>query len=236
MRARNIKPGFFRNPELADAGPLAQLLFAGLWCMADKEGRLKDAPRVIKAELFPYYEVDVNRELTVLARLGHVRRFVRDGMGIIEVTNFKKHQNPHHTEKASVLPGWDGVSACFDCTPEIHGEVTVSSPLENGEYPADSLIPDSLIQQDKKPPLYSPLTGGTKQKVRRVREKSIAHTMPPDWKPNSDHQELAWELGLHLNVEHTNFVNFHLAKGSKFVNWDRALNTWLYNAKKFERK
>ena len=68
MRARNIKPGFFKNPDLADAGPAAQLLCVGLWCMADKEGRLKDQPRVIKAEVFPYYEIDINRELTVIQR------------------------------------------------------------------------------------------------------------------------------------------------------------------------
>lgn len=146
MRARNLKPGFFKNPDLADAGPHAQLLFAGLWLLADKEGRLKDQPRFIKAEVFPYYDVDVHRELTVIERLGHIHRYVSSGIGVIEVCNFKKHQSPHHTEKASDLPACECPKPCISSVREIHGELTVNSPLRNGEYPSDSLIPDSLIQ------------------------------------------------------------------------------------------
>ncbi len=137
MRARNIKPGFFKNPDLADAGPAVQLLFAGLWCMADKEGRLKDSPRIIKAEIFPYYDMDVNGGLTVLERIGLLRRYVTDGVPVIEVTNFKKHQSPHHTEKSSELPA-------FRC-------LTVNSPKSNGGNPSDSLIPDSLIPDSQNP-------------------------------------------------------------------------------------
>ena len=144
MRARNVKPGFFKNPDLADAGPAAQLLSIGLWCMADREGRVKDQPRVIKAEVFPYYDVDVNGELTVLSRLGHIRRYVSAGIPVIEVLNFKKHQCPHHTEKASDLPAFDPASACIDSTPDIHREITVNSRKSNGGNPSDSLIPDSL--------------------------------------------------------------------------------------------
>lgn len=143
MRARNLKPGFFKNYELADAGPIAQLLFQGLWLLADKEGRLKDQPRLIKAEIFPYYEADVNGELTVLARLGHIRRYVTAGIAVIEVCNFKKHQSPHHTERASDLPAPDPASPCISTPPEINREVTVKSPLEHGGNPSDSLIPDS---------------------------------------------------------------------------------------------
>lgn len=147
-RARNIKPGFFKNYYLADLGPMCQLLFAGLWCLADKEGRLEDKPRFIKAELFPYYDCDVNGELTKLERLGFVSRFSARGMSVIEIANFKKHQSPHHTEKASDLPCFDerdDVSDCFETEKVIHGDTTVSSPLEDGGNPPDSLIPDSLI-------------------------------------------------------------------------------------------
>ncbi len=145
MRARNLKPGFFKNYELADAGPIAQLLFQGLWLLADKEGRLKDQPRLIKAEVFPYYDADVNGELTVLARLGHIRRYVALGIAVIEVCNFKKHQSPHHTERASDLPAFDPETSTKSKSPEIHGEVTVNPPSSNGGNPSDSLIPDSLI-------------------------------------------------------------------------------------------
>jgi len=147
-RARNIKPGFFKNYELADLGPHCQLLFAGLWCLADKEGRLEDKPRLIKVEVFPYYEVDVNRELTKLERCDFVRRYVAHGVPVIEILNFKRHQSPHHTEKASELPGWeerDPVSPCFETKQAINGDATVNPQIEDGGNPPDSLIPDSLI-------------------------------------------------------------------------------------------
>jgi hypothetical protein len=157
-RARNIKPGFFKNYDLADLGPIAQLLFAGLWCLADKEGRLEDKPRLIKAEVFPYYDADVNGELTKLERLGFVSRYSAGGVDVIFIREFKKHQSPHHTERASELPAEPEkkLSAPLPVrTPETHGEATVKSPLENGGNPPDSPIPDSLIPDspiaDEKP-------------------------------------------------------------------------------------
>ena len=66
-RSRNIKPGFFLNDELAECDPLARLLFAGLWCIADREGRLEDRPKRIKAEVLPYDDCDVDELLNQLA-------------------------------------------------------------------------------------------------------------------------------------------------------------------------
>lgn len=154
-RARNIKPGFFKNYDLADAGPQVQLLFAGLWCLADREGRLEDKPRFIKVEIFPYYDFDVNGGLTELERLKFICRYRVDDMAIIQVLNFKKHQSPHKTEKASALPTMEfsakesnsKTSSCVD-----NGEPTVISPLDNDGNPPDSLIhrlTDSLIPEEK---------------------------------------------------------------------------------------
>ena len=60
MRARNIKPGFFKNEDLAECSPWARLCFAGLWTLADRDGRLEDRPKRIKAELFAFDAVDVD--------------------------------------------------------------------------------------------------------------------------------------------------------------------------------
>lgn len=152
-RARNIKPGFFKNYELADQGPYAQILFAGLWCLADREGRLEDKPRLIKAELFPYYECDVNGELTKLERLKLISRYVVGGVSIIQVSNFKKHQTPHNTEKASILPAFNGEEQSPVTVSEQSTDLTVDSRKSNGGNPPDSLIPDSLnTDTGNKPP------------------------------------------------------------------------------------
>ena len=55
-RARNIKPGFFRNSDLVELPMDARLLFIGLWTLADRMGRLEDRPKQIKMEIFPAEE------------------------------------------------------------------------------------------------------------------------------------------------------------------------------------
>lgn len=135
MRARNIKPGFFKNDVLAEMSMTARLLFIGLWCLADRDGRLEKRPLRIKAEIFPYDNIKINGELTALERNGFIKTYHVDGQEYLQVVNFKTHQNPHHTEAKSKLPAiTDG---CI---------IPENSPLNNGGYPADSLIPDSLIQ------------------------------------------------------------------------------------------
>lgn len=133
-RARNIKPGFFKNEDLGTADPFVSLLFAGLWTLADKAGILEDRPLRIKAELFPYRDnFDINGYLTVIHQFGLIHRYEVDGVKYIQVAKFKEHQNPHHTEKNSTYPSYS--DSC---------KITVKAPLITGDAPADSLIPDSL--------------------------------------------------------------------------------------------
>lgn len=103
-RARNIKPGFFKNDLLAECSPLARLLFAGLWCEADREGRLEDRPKRIKAECLPYDETECDDLLNELAAHGFITRYVVEGTGYIAINEFAKHQNPHQRELPSVIP------------------------------------------------------------------------------------------------------------------------------------
>lgn len=136
MRSRNIKPGFFKNDELGGMDPLTRLLFAGLWCYADKAGRFEWRPKRIMAEILPYD----NGELTVIARplveRGFIVPYEVDGSEYCQVVNFDDHQHPHHTEKESKIPSLD--------------KGTVISRLSNGYNPSDSLIPDSLIPDSDK--------------------------------------------------------------------------------------
>jgi hypothetical protein len=105
MRARNIKPGFFENEDLASLSPYARLLFIGLWCMADREGRLEDRPKKISALIFPYEEVDIESLLSDLHFCDSlIQRYTVEGHRYIQIKNFLKHQKPHPHEPASVLP------------------------------------------------------------------------------------------------------------------------------------
>jgi hypothetical protein len=232
-RARNLKPNFFKNYELADAGMACQLLFEGLWCLADREGRLEDKPRLIKAELFPYYDVDVNRELTVLARLKFIDRYVVDGIAVIEVRNFKKHQNPHHTEKPSILPGKPVKEAGNPHeirTSDNNGYLTVNSPLQDGEYLADSLllIPDSLLLNPSS--LIPEIEAEKKEKVRKP--KATATRLPTDWKPSDEDIEFCRHESPHLDAKKVGekFRDYWIAKGGKDalkIDWSATWRNWV---------
>jgi hypothetical protein len=102
-RIRSLKIGFFHNESLCDLSPWHRLLFGGLWLIADREGRLEDRPRRIKAELFPYDELDVDVLLSDLARRGFLLRYDANGVPAIAIVNFLKHQCPNAKESPSCL-------------------------------------------------------------------------------------------------------------------------------------
>lgn len=108
MRSRNIKPGFFKNEYLASLSPLHRILFAGLWCCADREGRLQDRPLRIKAEVLPYDNCDANSMLEDLQQAEFIVRYKIDGSSFIQIANFTVHQQPHHKEVGSTIPAPKG--------------------------------------------------------------------------------------------------------------------------------
>lgn len=141
-RSRNIKPGFFLNDKLADVEPLGRILFAGLWCIADRKGRLEDRPRRIKAEVLPYDNCDLDDLLNQLVKHGFIIRYEVDGEAYIQVTNFMKHQNPHKNERDSEIPA-----------PDCSHTSTIQAPEHSDTNPADSLnlIPDSRTRRTDSP-------------------------------------------------------------------------------------
>ena len=135
-RSRNIKPGFFKNDQLAECQPLARLLFAGLWCEADRSGRLLDRPKKIKVECLPYDECDCDKLLEELRAAGFIARYRVGDANYIQVLAFEKHQNPHKNEALSELPAMTPGSERKE-----YGTSTVQEPKKPE---ALGLIPDSL--------------------------------------------------------------------------------------------
>jgi len=103
-RIRSIKPGVWLDEELASLPFEWRLLFIGLWGLADREGRLEDRPRAIKAQCLPYDAVDVDAGLGELARAGFVLRYEAGGRRLILVPGFKRHQIINSREPQSILP------------------------------------------------------------------------------------------------------------------------------------
>lgn len=121
-RTRNIKPGFFKNEGLAELGFPSMILFAGLWTLADREGRLEDRPKRIKAEVFPYHRVDIDDLLSRLDQHHFIERYELSGNRYITIPTWKQHQHPNKKEGPSIIPA-----------PNKHGADTVPAP--NGHQP-----------------------------------------------------------------------------------------------------
>lgn len=121
-RTRNIKPGFFKNEELAECSMASRLLFAGLWTLADREGRLEDRPKRIKADIFPYEDIDCDTLLNELRQKNFIIRYENSKNKFIQICTFTVHQQPHYKEVASVIAApdaWQDSGVTAGGVPEI---------------------------------------------------------------------------------------------------------------------
>jgi hypothetical protein len=99
-----LKPGFFTNEFLLELPFEYRLLFAGLWCHADRKGRLEDRPKRLRMLIFPADDVDIDAGLSALASKGFILRYEVDGQRYISIVKFLDHQKPHLREAVSTIP------------------------------------------------------------------------------------------------------------------------------------
>lgn len=149
-RARNIKPSFFDNDELAEIEPLGRLLFIGLWTICDHQGNLEWRAKRVKKQLLAYDDCDIEQLAINLDKSGFVRFYSDSDKIYLNIVNFLKHQNPHKNEreKGTDIPDYsEEMRQAIDLK-----ELTINRDLsglnqdDDGTNPADSLIPypDSL--------------------------------------------------------------------------------------------
>jgi len=215
-RARNIKPGFFKNDLLAECHPLARILFSGLWCEADREGRLEDRPKRLKAEYLPYDDCDADELLDQLASRGFILRYAHGSGRYIAVVEFAKHQNPHMKEAASTIPA-----------PCKHGASTVQATEQHEASPADSLSLDSpsLIPESSSDADASVVVGKPKTpmcphdaivslyhellpSLTRVRDWTDARQalLRKRWSEDAERQSLEWWRNFFAYVAESDFL------------------------------
>jgi hypothetical protein len=148
-RTRSIKPEFFDDPDVADLSHAARLFFIGLWTQADREGRLEDNPRRLKARLFPYDNVDLEALAVELHGKDMIDRYSdNNGRHYLWVRNFRKHQHPHPKEPQSVIPSPDASAV------KRNGEPCkkTASKAGTGYLVLGTDEPPSVVGRSKNPP------------------------------------------------------------------------------------
>lgn len=237
-RARNIKPGFFRNEVLAELDPTTRLLFAGLWTIADRAGRLEDRPKRIKADVLPYDDGDVSSMLEALARRSFIARYKHGASSYIQILNFDKHQNPHRSERDSEIPPMDDADQEAsspadndDQKPEESGKTsehptnTVQAPESHSTNRADSLVTDSHD---------SGIPGGDARAREAPRRK---HKIPDDFAVTDEMR--AWVIektdvsASSIDAETEKFRDHFTANGETKVDWIAAWRNWIRRSPDF---
>lgn len=238
-RARNIKPGLFKNELLVEQSLFVRLLFVGLWTLADREGRLEDRPKRIRLELFPYDNDDVDSALNILVENGFIVRYQAAGFNVIHIVNFLKHQTPHGTEKDSMLPGPDGEFNVnlrnkfgYVTGSKRHNNVKSEDNnvhlQDNNKCTPVSKLPDSLNPDS--------LNTTTNVVVKEKKTRKVACSLPEVFYPDETGVALANEFSVSIQKELPNFCDYYKSKGETRADWQASWRTWVRNASKFSGK
>ncbi len=201
-RARNIKPGFYANEDLAECSIWARFIFPGLWMLADRGGRIEDRPKRIKGELLRYDDIEIEPLLAELAARGFIVRYRADEQQLIQVTAFMRHQNPHHREAHSVLPAPPGDMR----EPAVAGDSASSINSAASRKPEAEPVANGQVQ-DKSEESPEPASGSAQPRqglavlipdslIPDSKEKHASHAQTPSGKSNAmTAKERVWSLG-----------------------------------------
>lgn len=217
-RARNIKPSFFKNEELAQCTHGARLVFIGLWTLADRDGRLEDRPLRIKAELFPYEEVPISEWLDQLAVRGFIFRYSCACHKFIQVINFCKHQSPHVKEAASTMPA-----------PDKHDIETMLAHLNPD---CGILNPErGILNPDKS---HTGLESGTNGSAKTARKKFVKPTLE---EVEAYCDERGNIVPAQAFIDHYESCGWVVGKGKPMKDWKAAIRSvWEPNHRKPESR
>jgi len=106
-RIRTVKPEFFTSESVISVSPLARLFFIGLWCEADKEGRLKWKPKTLKFRYLPGDSVNIEKLCKELEAENMIVTYSVNDVDYCEIPGFGSHQVINNREKESTLPSRD---------------------------------------------------------------------------------------------------------------------------------
>ncbi|MBS0521857.1 MAG: hypothetical protein JSR90_24395, partial [Proteobacteria bacterium] len=228
-RIRTIKPEFFTSDDICALSPLARLLYVGLWCEADRAGRLVWMPRVFKRRYLPDDACEIEALADELVTRGLI---VLYGDGLAHIPTFGRHQHVNPREAASRLPAPDASSRGDDASGR--GGDASSCADDASERGSDASGRGSDAQGGREG-IGEGREGESERESEPVREGGRAQALPADWKP--DEEDLAWaatarpDLGAAaLDAETERFRNHALANARTAHRWGPNWRNWIARA------
>lgn len=135
-RLRVIRPEFWTDDRIGECSPQARLLFIATWNFADDHGGLDRSAKQLKAQAFPYDDLDVEPLVQELLRAGVLVEYEAVGKKYLHIKNFGKHQKVENPSNPRV-PIWEGAAkSTRDLTekkPSPRRALASESGLESGK-------------------------------------------------------------------------------------------------------
>lgn len=107
-RIRTIKPEFFRHEDLFELEKETNLplrvAFAGLFTVADREGRFKWKPRRLKLDVLPWDDIPFEKVLDALNSGGFIIKYTINNESYAYIPNWHEHQKIRNDEMKSNIP------------------------------------------------------------------------------------------------------------------------------------
>lgn len=123
-RLRTVKPEYWTDELVGQCSIAARLLFVGTWNFADDYGGLARSAKQLKAQVFPYDNIDCEPLIQELLAVGLLIEYEVDGKKYLHIRGFKKHQK---VEKPAAprIP-------LYETSPTTHRPLTDPSPSSSG--------------------------------------------------------------------------------------------------------
>jgi len=93
-RKRMIDWTFWEDEEIAGWTERARLFYIGLWNFADDDGRFRAKPKLLRSNIFPYEEVDIEKLMEETK--SKIQYYESGGQKYGWLKNFRKHQIINH--------------------------------------------------------------------------------------------------------------------------------------------
>jgi hypothetical protein len=213
-KIRGVKPDYWTDEDIVDLSIPARLLFIGLWTYACDNGHLQDKPKQIKMRVFP---ATTSTRPSCCANWRP--RAHHKGRRWITIPNLTEHQKPDLRYFTTC-----DKEGCDD-PPEkvsqrksrrVHAVHTVST-----QGVPDVGTASAHVDGDGEG------EGEVMVSVKPASKSRAPHHFPDDFEPNQNNREVAARQGVDLDSLIEQFADHHRAKGSKFKDWNLALNTWI---------
>ena len=205
-RIRTIKPEFFTSDDICSLSPWSRLLYIGLWCEADRDGRMEWKPRSFKRRYLPDDDIDIEAVCAEILERGLVRLY---GDGLAYIPQFSKHQHINPRETPSCLPDPDASST--------------RAPRVIHASPRDSDAQGGREGKGKE---------GNSHASTTTRGSRLA----ADWQPTPDELRWARDArpDLELTAEVERFRDYWIAKPGKDgtkLDWTATWRNWIRSAR-----